>query len=285
MSFLVQQFNNANLPNYIPGMVLDSLAQGTTGIYAIPPSNLATVTLASAAVYAPGASVFTITQLLTGDVLTNVVYQSTIAFDPDQTVSQLAQAFNPSYNVSYNAGNITITSKFPGVLGQFIVANALGSTASSTPVDALPILPGRIVVPDGTNYATNLPYQGVYVAYPTTTNATVDTLGGLYVTGFGDAVSYTPYPYAYNSDGGNAGIRVGNRVELYTKANSIVLQSITPVSTVSPLFVETSIANSGANTGKITATTSASTVALPISRLRVLQGTTVANGLVICQLI
>lgn len=285
MSFLVQQFNNANLPNYIPGMVLDSLAQSTTGIYALPPANLATATLPSSAVYAPGASTFYITQLLTGDVLTGIVYQNQTAIDPDSAVSQLAQAFNPSYNVSYNNGNFTITSKFPGVMGQFVVANALGSTSSSTPVDANPILPGRIVVADGTNYSASQPYQGVYVAYPTTTNATVDTLGGLYVTGFGDAISYTPYPYAYNSDGGNAGVRVGNRVELYTHANSIVLQSLTPVSTVSPLFVETSTANAGINTGKITATTSATTVALPISRLRVLQGTTVANGLVICQLV
>lgn len=284
MSFLVQQFNNLNLPNLIPGMVLDSEAQSTTGIYALSAASYATATLASVAVYAPGSTVFTITQTLTGDVLIGVVTQSSIALDPNQTVSQLAQAFNPSYNVSFNAGNFIFTSKFPGAQGQFTVSSSLGSVTSNAPADLLPILPGRIVVADGTNYSPLAYYQATQVVYPTTANATVESLGGLFVTGLGDAIRYTPYPYAYNSDG-NSNVRAGNRVELYTHANSIVLQSLTAVSTVSPLFVETSVASAGLNTGKITATASATTVALSSSRLRVLQGTASANGLVICQLV
>jgi len=284
MSFLVQQFNNLNLPNYLPGMVLDSGAMSTTAIYNLPAANYATVSIPSANIYVAGSTQFSIYQQLTGDNLYGVVTQNITALDPSQTVEQLAQAFNPSYNVSYNAGQFIITSKFPGLLGQFTVTNSLGSTPSSAPPDALPILAGRIVVPDGTNFDPLKPYQSTYVSYPTTTNATIDSLGGLFVTGIGDLVSYTPYPYNNNSDS-NSYVRPLNRVQIYTQANGFVMQAITPLSTVTPLFVETSIANFGVNTGKLTATASATTVALPVSRLRIVQGTATAGGLVIAQLI
>ena len=51
MSFLVQQFNNLNLPNYLPGMVLDSGAMSTTAIYNLPAANYATVSIPSANIY------------------------------------------------------------------------------------------------------------------------------------------------------------------------------------------------------------------------------------------
>lgn len=275
------QFNNFYNANLQPGMVLESGARSTSGIYSFTTAMFASATSAQANFFQAGNFTFSVTQTVTGRTLFSNINQGA-AIDVLSLISQLAQAFNPLYNVSLSAGIITIAAKTPGAAGAFTVTIVSGNVASSAPTDPLPLLPGRIVVNDNTLYTGTVSSYNPSVVYPTTTNATTQTLGGLYVTGFGDIVNVAPTPFDNTADGQR--VPVGNIVELYTNAPAIVMQSVTALSTSSALFVETSTANSGRDTGKLTGTATATTVALPNSRLQVVQGTATAGGLVIVQL-
>lgn len=275
------QFNQYNNINLQPGLNLDSGTETTSGIYRLTSAVFATVAIPIANLFVAGDFTFSVTQNATGRVLFSTITQG-VAVDPLLLVSTLAQALNPLYNVSFAAGNMTITAKTPGAAGTFNIVTPAGSSASNAPTDPLPLLPGRIVVGENTPYTGLQSSFNINVVYPTTINATTQTLGGLYITGFGDIVNVAPTPYDNSGDANR--VFVGNVVELYTKANALVLQSITAIGTTAPLFVETSVANNGRDTGKVTATATASTIALPDSRLQVLQGTASANGLIIVKL-
>jgi hypothetical protein len=281
MGINAQQFNGYGNLNLQPGMVLGSLAESTSGVYSLSTAAFSTVVVSQANLFVAGNFTVVATQNTTGRVLTGLLIQGA-AIDPLLIASLLSQALNPLYNVSFNAGNFTFTAKTPGTTGVFSIVLPGGTFNGNAVVDPLPLLPGRIVVNDNTLWTATQNNFNISVAYPTTANATTNSLAGLYVTGFGDIVNCAPSPFDNSQDGNR--LFQGNVVELYKLVDAFVMQSVTPISSFAPIFVETSTANSGRDTGKITAVANATTIPLPASRLSVVQGTASAGGMVIAQL-
>jgi hypothetical protein len=166
------------------------------------------------------------------------------------------------------AATVNVTSATYGVFGTLTV-NATSLTLTA-PVDA-PIPEGRIVIPD---------FAAVFLAdgnqtkidvyrLPVLANTTAQTLsvGGVSCT--------MPWISAYNLTGDNR-VQSGDRYSVL-KQGVITVSSIAAIATLNtPIFVECAV---GANQGRITPTSSVTTVALDPRNYQLLETANSVNGI------
>jgi len=166
------------------------------------------------------------------------------------------------------ASNVTVTASTYGTYGVLTV-NATSVTLAA-PVDA-PIPEGRIVIPDivapfltdGNQYKMDI-YR-----LPTLAQTTAQSLsvGGVSCT--------QPWIYSNNITGDNRTYSADRFSVL--KQGTIRVSSVLAIASINtPIFVECAV---GANTGRITPTSSASTVALDPRNYQLLETPNAVNGL------
>lgn len=169
------------------------------------------------------------------------------------------------------ASAVTVTSAIYGVFGSLTI-NATTLTLTA-PVDA-PIPEGRIVIPDfGATFVAdgNQTKIDVY-RLPVLANTTAQTLavGGVSCT--------MPWISSYNITGDNR-VYSGDRYSVL-KQGTITVSSVLAIASLNTaIFVECAV---GANQGRITPTSSATTVALDPRNYQLLETPNAVNG--ICKL-
>jgi len=268
-------YNINGVPKYVVGNLTHSDSHQKNCFFPFTnPIYAQTNIVSPAALVLSSTNSFSLTLTATNEIFIGSIVTSAaaLATQADSITSQINQILPYGYTVSYNPTTATFifNTNVAGVNGLFSIRiNNTVTNNTLSPTAVTPLQPGRLVVPVTTNINTALGQHGSQVSYryPALGDSADVLAAAVFVVRDGHTNILRVYDYFEQGRvlPGNtfAGLDRGIIIPSFN-SNA----SATPTST---LFVETSNA-AGLGAGNLTALASATTLAIPSGKLRVVSG-------------
>lgn len=267
-------YNTSRIVQYVPGNVIEAYGRSISGIYELPNNYRNSLSIAPAAfVVGLNTMVFTIPS---EDVRITTTFELPVAFTLSMVIASVLDALSFFTTVSTDPttpANLLVTLNAYGNRPFSLSFNAFSGTSPVVAVKPS-IRAGRILVARGKSNQ----FSGNYnvwplVSYPRLATDNSQTLGKIYLSGMGEHFPSCPDGLDRYSNSSNQ-VFPGGLVEAYTSVQGMVVAPVTAIDNNDPLFVECEEAGE-ALAGRITATPTATTIALPTSSLYITHGASV----------
>ena len=268
-------YNQRGVAKYQPGNLTHSDNYFENCYYPYVAPVYAQTTMLAATFPAASTVLFSITLLATLEVFSgSIIVGATV--DSTSITNQINQILPAKYTVSVNtAGNYQFDTGEAGTQGAFnLTFNGTTTTNTLAPSALLNLQVARFVVPVTTNNNTGLGLPDSQVAYRNVAlGDSADLLSaGVFVTK--DAHSNALRIYDYNEQGR---VYPGTTFAGLSRGQ-IILNPITFIGATDALLVETNVV--GDLVGRLTRTPTATTLAIPAGKMRVVSGSTVVGQLI-----
>ncbi len=267
----ITNFYNANgLGQYQPGNLTRSDSTQVEGFFPFSSPLYAQTTLATSVFPVNTTTPFSITLTATGEFYSGSVTVGA-TLDTSSVVSQINQLLPALYTAGFNPTTnlFVIDTAIPGTNGIFTINGSVANT--TTPANAGFLRAGRFVVPvtNVNDVAAGLRIRGTAYRYPFVGDTASTLAAGVFV--IKDAhTNMSRQALAFDI----GQVLPGTPFAALTRGE-IIVSPITAMSGTSTILVETNIV--GDLAGRLTTTSTATTLAIPAGRMQIMSGTTAAN--------